>query len=412
MLIMSINISYLFAQPVSNDKNLKEISDKVDILSDEIEKQKSDKSLYIPVSEKGAHGLAPAASKVYQIKKGLAIGGYGELVAQIYQRKNQKGDTIERASKPNTIDLQRAVFYFGYKFNDNFVLNSEIEFEHSGAEINVEFLYLDFLYKEWLNFRAGKILVPVGLINEYHEPTTFQGTFRPLTERFILPATWGEIGAGFFGKYNFFSYKAYAVTSLDATKYSATTGIRNGRLNADRALAHDIAGVVRADFDFDIISFGLSSFLGNTGQISHIPSLMSLSDIHSEIKWKGLYLRNVIAFSLVNDADKINERNKFKGDKSIGEQLLGGYAELGYNVLNLVNTRQAFILFGRYEFLDTQFKVPSGYAKNGANEQHILTFGFSYKPILNIVLKTDYQFYFNKSRTGIDQLNLGLGYIF
>ena len=68
-----------------------------------------------------------------------------------------------------------AVLYFGYKFNDRFLFNSEIEFEHGSTEddgeVSVEFAYLDYLWRKPLNVRAGLLLLPLGFVNELHEPS-------------------------------------------------------------------------------------------------------------------------------------------------------------------------------------------------------------------------------------------------
>ena len=88
------------------------------------------------------------------------------------------------------LDALRLVLYTGYKFNDRIVFNSEIEFEHGGysdehteGEAKVEFAYLDFLINKAFNVRAGMMLVPMGFINELHEPPAFLGARRPQVER-------------------------------------------------------------------------------------------------------------------------------------------------------------------------------------------------------------------------------------
>ncbi len=91
---------------------------------------------------------------------------------------------------------------------------------------------------------------------------------------------------------------------------------------------------------------------------------------------------------------------------------MGYYLQLGYDVLRSIQTEQQLIPFFRFESLNTQFKVPTGFAKNPANDQKIYTVGASYKPILNIAVKADYEFHRNEAGTGVDQFNLGLGYLF
>ena len=173
---------------------------KTDILASEVEKLKT--QLLIPETReyKSQFGLGPAASQVYRVNRGISLGGYGEALYTNYV--GDKGDSKD------TFDLQRAVLYLGYKFNDRIILNNEIEFEHASTgegaeekgEVSVEFSQLDFLLHDAANIRAGLMLMPMGFINEMHEPTTFHGSRRPDVERYIIPATWREMGAGLFGE--------------------------------------------------------------------------------------------------------------------------------------------------------------------------------------------------------------------
>jgi len=157
------------------DAKLEEIEEKLDVLAEEIDNIKSAAVIEEPTYEQ-VFGMGPAASKVYKTNQGLSIGGYGEFTGQFREDGN------------NTLDALRAVLYFGYKFNDRIIFNSEIEFEHATTsstnasgqgDVSVEFAYLDFLLYDFVNLRGGLLLAPFGIINEVHEPTTFFGVLRP-----------------------------------------------------------------------------------------------------------------------------------------------------------------------------------------------------------------------------------------
>ena len=118
---------------------------------------------------------------VYNTSKGLAIGGYGEIFNTAYL-------TSDKADKS---DAYRGVFYIGYKFDDEWSLNTEIELEHVD-ESYLEFAYIDYDPKSLdgkLGFRAGLLLLPLGIINEIHEPTTYHGVFRPWVENKLIPTS-------------------------------------------------------------------------------------------------------------------------------------------------------------------------------------------------------------------------------
>ena len=112
------------------------------------------------------------------------------------------------------MDVHRLVLLLAYKFSDRTSFVTEIEFEHAN-EAYVEFAYLDYLFDDALNFRGGLVLIPVGIVNELHEPTVFLSAKRSTVEDRIIPTTWRENGGGIFGDLGPVSYKAYVVTSLD-----------------------------------------------------------------------------------------------------------------------------------------------------------------------------------------------------
>ena len=175
--------------------DLAELRQEIDVLSKEIEALKNaqqPKAATSDVAEAPAqtYGLGVAASKIYRADHDVSFDGYGELT---YRKEH--GD-LSRA------DVLRAVLYTGYKFSNRALFNSELEVEDAstevGGNVNVEFAYLDYLLHPNANVRAGLVLMPVGLVNEQHEPTAYLAARRSLTETVIIPATWSELGAGVF----------------------------------------------------------------------------------------------------------------------------------------------------------------------------------------------------------------------
>ena len=102
-----------------------------------------------------------------------------------------------------TLDFHRFVLLFTHSFSDRVRFVSELEVEHAfvegleeAGELELEQAYIDFLVTRELNFRAGMLLVPVGIINERHEPPVYHGVERPFVDTVIVPSTWFEVGAG------------------------------------------------------------------------------------------------------------------------------------------------------------------------------------------------------------------------
>jgi hypothetical protein len=411
------------ADPAAEER-LKDLEQKVDVLTKEIESLRLGETAPAEKAAAAAPtlGLGPSASKVYA-KKGVSIGGYGEILYQNFSGTLQDGTP---SNLTPTIDVARAVLYFGYKFDDHFVFNSEIEYEHAVAasdkegEVEVEFAYLDWLSgKRAFNARAGLVLIPVGLINQLHEPPVFLGARRPDVETVILPSTWREIGFGAWGDAGPFSYRLYLVNGLNTEGFAAD-GLREGSQEGSNALARNFAFTGRLDYTgLPGVLVGASFFTGNSGQGQVTPAGESFDarttfvDLHLDARWRGASFRALWAQSTVSDAAAINQVNNFEGDESVGKKQEGWYAEAGFDVLSLARAmRMSLTPFVRYEAWDTQAAVPDGYARNPENDVRQRTAGLVFKPIPQVVVKVDGQWRQNAARTGVNQFNVALGYEF
>jgi hypothetical protein len=312
------------------DERLKSIEEKIEVLAEEIEDIKQAAVVEEPTYEQ-VFGRAPAASKVYLVDRGLSIGGYGELAISQFVEDSD-----------NIIDAQRAILYVGYKFTDRIIFNSEIEFEHGNTEENlderagevaVEFASLDFLLTDYFNLRGGLLLLPIGIINEVHEPTTFFGVLRPDVERNVIPTTFRENGAGIFGDLSGLipglTYRVYVVSGLDSRGFAAGN-IRDARSSGNRARVNDIALTSRVEYDpFPGLRFGGSLFIGQTGQNEKvngetIDGLFQLYEADVQFQWRGLEARGLFVYTFLDDADLININNEFEGDESVGEKCMAG----------------------------------------------------------------------------------------
>lgn len=403
---------------------LEEIRRQIEVLTREIENLKSGApEMGAAAGEHGSHGLGPAASKVYGVARGVSIGGYGEV---LYQNFDSRRDDGAASGRIDQIDLLRAVLYFGYKFDSRFLFNSEIEYEHAttgeGAEekgeISVEFATLEFLPRRELGMRAGLLLMPVGFVNELHEPPVFLGARRPEVEQRILPTTWRELGAGVFGEAGPVSYRAYLINGLDSAGFSAASPIREGRQSGSNASAEDFACVVRVDYvGLPGLLAGASAYSGASGQGRSSPAgdfdgRVSILEGHVEWRYRGIQLRGLLAGAKIGDATRINLANGLAGTESIGERFWGGYAEAGFDLLSARGGEASLIPFARYERFDTQSRVPRGFLSDPANQVSLWTAGLQYRPIPQIVLKGDYQNRRNGAATAVDQWNLALGWLF
>ncbi|OGW76478.1 MAG: hypothetical protein A3J72_10130, partial [Nitrospirae bacterium RIFCSPHIGHO2_02_FULL_40_19] len=290
----------LFTTAFADGAKTEEMQKQIQILTEEMEKLKLG-AVAEPKYE-GFMGLGPAASKVYSIGKGFSIGGYGEVVYQNYRH----------SSKKDLADAYRFVLYGGYKFNDWIIMNTELEFEHAGfdaiddkkSETYVEFSYLDFLLSKSFNVRTGLLLVPIGFINEYHEPTVYHGALRPEVETNIIPTTWRDIGVMAHGELGPVKYDAALLNGLRADKFSQSTWIRGGRQQGSKVNADAWALVARVNYELiEGLRLGGTYYFGAADEkkggeqdsSTHKEADVKLWEIHAQYQFKGLHLRGLYA---------------------------------------------------------------------------------------------------------------------
>lgn len=345
-------------QPQDTEQRLAELERKYEALAGDLEAFTL--SDLVPELGAGTRGLGPAASKVYDAADGsLSIGGYGEA------------EYVSPDEADAELDLHRVVLYFGYKFDPHWVFNSEIEFEHTD-ETAVEFAYVDYLHSEQATFCGGLLLIPMGLVNEVHEPTTFLGAGRPLTETWIVPSTWREGGASVYGELGGFDYQVAVVNGFDGSGFGGTSGLRGGRQNGGHAAAEDLALVASLDYtDTPGLVVGGSVYTGDAGQGGDDGDLETfIVEAHADYKSGPLWARALVADASVED--------RAAGDMDLS----GWYAEVGWDVL-ADDEQRALYPFVRFEGIDTDESA-------GGVDDTVTTLGLHYRPHDSIVIKADF----------------------
>lgn len=276
--------------------------------------------------------------------------------------------------------------------------NSELEIEYGGpnapnsdGELKVEQAYVDYLINDTINVRAGALLVPFGRYNLYHDSDLQKLTDRPIMARDIVPTTWTEAGAGFFGKHNptigayedlQLAYEMYVVNGLDAG--FSDTGLGGGRssLKVDNNDNKAVVGRVTVSPWLNQ-EFGFSGYTGRyDGDRNRIHGFA------------------VDTLNTVGPFELINEYAYFDVEQShtdVANYFQGAYAQLSYKFwpkfLDNTFLGEGFkdpnlALVGRYDWALIGDDQDSG---SGNNEETRWTLGFNYRPIDNFVFKLEYQ---------------------
>jgi hypothetical protein len=415
-LILVCTLLIAFHGPASASDN-EEIEARVDVLAEEIARLRE--QLAIPETDEelgSAYGMGPAASKVYGTRRGVAVGGYGEFYFE---------DTIDG---DNTADMYRFITYVGYKFSDKIVMNTEIEFEHAttggnyqgkAGSVSVEFSYLDFLLHENFNVRAGNLLVPMGFVNELHEPPFYRGNFRPTIERTIIPSTWRELGTGAHGQImESFRYTAYVLNGMNAGKFDEK-GVRGGRQKGNRAIWNDLGGVAALNFETARFGASVSGYYGGADQglITDGANDVSVSnwigEAHAWWRGAGLELRGLVALSGIDGAEELGAVG---GPTVIPEQQFGWYLEAAYDVAPLFsdNTGVRVEPWIRFEDYDLQHAVADGLVADDSLDRSSLAVGVPLLPHPQVVLKAEWEQLntANDADESLNEVRVGAGFVY
>ena len=323
-----------------------------------------------------------------------SIGAYGEL--HYNNVSADSGDTEE-------IDFHRFVLFFGHEFNDKFRFFSEFELEHSLAgdgkpgEVELEQAYVEYALSDDTYARTGLFLVPVGILNETHEPPTFYGVERNDVESIIIPTTWWEAGAGVRGNFgNGLSWDAAVHSGLAMpTEGGSAFRVRSGRQKVAEAIASDMAATVRLRYT-GIAGLDLSA------------SYQYQSD-PSQVAGDGLDSGHLFTAHAIYQRERFGLRAlygqwNFDGaavEAADADKQSGWYIEPNFRI------NKKWGVYARYEDLDA------------ARQQDQFTqteVGFNFWPTDSVVLKMDFRSReFDLPALGdsdFDAIDLGFGYNF
>jgi hypothetical protein len=262
------------------------------------------------------------------------------------------------------------------------------------------------------------MLVPMGIVNEYHEPTTFNGVERPSIDGSIVPTTWREIGAGISGKFDNASlrYQAYVFNgfaSINGTKVlGGSNALRNGRQKGIQSTIDSPNFAAKLDYyGLPGLRFGLSGYVGRTQAEDDVDKIdgssvgLSMVGFDARYAYQRFTARGQYIYANLTDTEDYNTLY----ETDLGSALQGWYLEAAYNLLSVTKQQQLFA-FARFEDYDTHSSVAGDLVRNQTYKRHEWTFGLSYKIAPGAVVKADYQLKNNAANVDIpNQLNVGLG---
>lgn len=361
---------------------------------------------------------APAAPVAGASGTGLSFFGYGELS---YTRpRHDLAGTQATAG--------RGVFGFAYGFDEHTRMAAELEVENAVAsaedrgEVAFEQLYIEHDITPSLSARAGLFLIPIGYLNESHEPTRYFGVQRNLVETAIIPTTWRELGVGLRGTTNAgLRWDAGVVTGFDLTKWDpASTEGRASPLGSihqegQLAKAATLAGYAGVNYNgLPGWNFGGTVYHGGAGnkQPGFAAGNASISLAEAHVRWQpGRWdLQALAASGRFSGVDALNAT--FAGQPTpVPDRFGGWYAQAAYRAWE--QGERSLWPFARYEHLNTAQSYPGlapGLAPSAQPDSRVVTVGANYYLHPQVVVKADYMRFINDSQQ--DRLELGIGFHF
>lgn len=369
------------------------------------------------------------ADKLLSSDQKLAIGGYAQI------DYNQPFDKDIR--KNGVLDVHRLVMLFAYQFNNRTQFVTEIEYEHV-QELYIEQAFLQHKLLPWLNFRGGLLLIPMGIINEYHEPPTYNGVERPFIDNTITPTTWRELGLGITGTIlpASLKYQLYIVNGFNgydgSARLNGRNGLRSGRQKgAESYISSPNFSTKIEYYGIRGLNIGLSGYFGDTqstlyngigkednaSTVRADSSVVGISMLGLDVRYNtgALELKGQSYYIALSNTEAYNQFTAVEGTaNNLGSAMMGYYLEGAYNLFkHLPSTSYKLTPFVRYESYNTHFKVKGDLEKNNNFKKKAVIAGLGWTLTPGAVLKADIQWVKSEADAkAAKTFNAGIGIMF
>lgn len=331
------------------------------------------------------------------------FSGYGEARA-----------SFDVKQKNAEVNLERVVLFVGHKFNKNISLFTEMELEDAlvagrveggqgGGEIAMEQAFLKFDINPSQYVVAGLFIPRIGIINENHLPTTFNGVERPFVEQFVIPSTWRGVGIGYYGRTQRIpglNYSLSLTNGLNSAGFQHGSGIRDGLQLGSKA--QGLGLMVSGSLLYYVQDFRLqysSTIAGTTALEKRIADSLELpsgafanpiylNEANIQYRSNGIEIKVLASMLNIPSASSINRAFA----NNTPSRMLGTYAEIAYDVLHDESSphQRNLLLFARAEYLDLNQQIAENGIHNDAQRKTFFIGGITYKPVKGVSIKADY----------------------
>lgn len=365
-----------------------------------------------------APAAAAAAAPAAALASDTVFSGYGEV---------NYNHPVRNASGAQT-DLRRAVIGIQHRFDEKTKVVAEFEWEHAIAsasdsgESAIEQMYVEREFNNGLRGKAGLFLMPVGLLNQNHEPTAYYGVERNFVETAIIPTTWREAGIGLSGEFgDGFTWDTGLTTGFDLTKWdpASSEGRESplGAIHQEGQLAKSRNLAVHGALNWRGVPgllVGGSVFTGEAGHktqdFAGNDARVTMAELHTRYTPGAWDLSALWAYGRISNTEALNAT--FVGNPTpVPSSFAGWYLQAAYKLWQ--NADYALTPFARFESFNTArtyAQAPAGLGVPTSPYERVGTVGANLMIGQGVVLKADYQ-KFREDKT-LDRVNLGVGFAY
>ena len=374
-------------------------------------------------AEAAAATPAPAAAPAPAASAGSGLAAPPATVLGNYGEINYNRPT--RSSKDAQADVRRFVLALQHRIDARTKVVGELELEHAvssaddAGEVEVEQAYVERQLTPTWAVRGGLFLIPLGLLNENHEPTAYFGVERNFVETAIIPSTWREGGVQVVGSFeNGLTLQAGLSTGFDLTKWDAASG---EGLESPLGAVHQEMSLAKAR---DLAVFGALNWRGIpglqlggglfTGSATHGQAVASarvtLWDLHARWtpgRWDlaALYSRGAISNSAALNTPLVGNPTL------IPKSFDGGYVQAAYTLWSQDDyALKPFVRWEQFNTAKSYADLGPGLTPSAARSERVVTLGANFQVSPGIVVKADYQRF--RENKDANRVNLGLGWSF
>jgi len=393
-----------------------ELEQQIQQMQQQIEALRQEQAIQAEVQQ--AIAVEREEALIEQLTPRFSVGGYASLEFKDFDEGRKGGGSVGVFDQHrfivnvSSIVHERVRFYSEIEFEGVSLIASDDEGQKDetarSGELEVEQAYMDFLIADWINVRAGALLMPFGKFNLTHDDNLRDLTDRPLVARRVIPTTWTDAGVGFFGEFtptesSLVNYEVYVTQGL--TDFLSKRGLRDARPSFRKDNNNNKAVIGRMGISpWPGQEVGFSGYFGKYDDLGD--HAISGGAVDWTLRAGPLELIGEYAFFDVEDVAVFGD---FPRD------LQGGYAQanlhffptfLKETFLGRDFDSPTFTLVGRIGGATLDFPGTAGAADRDVDESRI-TVGLNYRPIEAMAFKTEFQWNDTDPGPGLEPLERG-----